>query len=45
MAEELSDVYNIGTFAEIKEMHDLGDKGLKMILMGHRRFVLIICVF
>ena len=35
----LSELYNTGTFVEIKEMQDLGDKGLRMILMGHRRFV------
>ena len=37
--ENLSEIYNVGTFVEIKEMQDLGDKGLRMILMGHRRFV------
>ena len=39
VVENLSEIYNVGTFVEIKEMQDLGDKGLRMILMGHRRLV------
>ena len=38
--DNLSEVYNVGTFVEIKELQDLGDKGLRMILMGHRRLVM-----
>ena len=30
------DLYDVGTFIQIHEMHDLGDK-LRMIVMGHRR--------
>ena len=37
--DNLSDVFNVGTFVEIKELQDLGEKGLRMILMGHRRCV------
>lgn len=32
----LDDVYSTGTFVQIHEMQDLGDK-LRMIVMGHRR--------
>ena len=34
--ERLDEVYEIGTFVHITEMHDLGDR-LRMILMAHRR--------
>lgn len=36
MADSLEDVYSTGTFVQIHEMQDLGDK-LRMIVMGHRR--------
>lgn len=36
VAESLDDIYSIGTFVQIHEMQDLGDK-LRMIVMGHRR--------
>lgn len=36
MAESLEDIYSTGTFVQIHEMQDLGDK-LRMIVMGHRR--------
>lgn len=39
--DNLSEVYNVGTFVEIKELQDLGDKGLRMILMGHRRISIV----
>ena len=42
VVENLSEIYNVGTFVEIKEMQDLGDKGLRMILMGHRRLVYLV---
>jgi len=32
----LSDLYPVGTFVQIHELQDLGDK-LRMIVMGHRR--------
>ncbi|KAI1891800.1 hypothetical protein AGOR_G00147480 [Albula goreensis] len=36
VVESLDDVYSTGTFVQIHEMQDLGDK-LRMIVMGHRR--------
>uniref|UniRef100_H3CCI0 Lon protease homolog, mitochondrial n=1 Tax=Tetraodon nigroviridis TaxID=99883 RepID=H3CCI0_TETNG len=36
VADSLEDVYSTGTFVQIHEMQDLGDK-LRMIVMGHRR--------
>lgn len=36
MADSLEDIYSTGTFVQIHEMQDLGDK-LRMIVMGHRR--------
>lgn len=36
MVESLDEVYHTGTFVQIHEMQDLGDK-LRMIVMGHRR--------
>ena len=39
MVDNLSEVFNVGTFVEIKELQDLGEKGLRMIVMGHRRSV------
>lgn len=32
----LNDVYNLGTFAQIQELQDLGDK-LRMVVVAHRR--------
>lgn len=37
MVESLDEVYHTGTFVQIHEMQDLGDK-LRMIVMGHRRY-------
>ncbi|KAL5005304.1 hypothetical protein ScPMuIL_018760 [Solemya velum] len=34
--EKLGDIHPVGTFVQITEMQDLGDK-LRMIVMGHRR--------
>lgn len=34
----LDDVYDIGTFVEITELHDVGDK-IRMIVQGHRRLI------
>ena len=34
----LEDIYQIGTFVQIQEMHDTGEK-LRMIIAGHRRFL------
>ncbi|XP_045404896.1 lon protease homolog, mitochondrial [Lemur catta] len=36
IVESLDEIYHTGTFAQIHEMQDLGDK-LRMIVMGHRR--------
>ncbi|KAI7791134.1 lon protease homolog, mitochondrial [Triplophysa rosa] len=36
VVENLDSVYHTGTFVQIHEMQDLGDK-LRMIVMGHRR--------
>lgn len=36
VVESLDAVYNTGTFVQIHEMQDLGDR-LRMIVMGHRR--------
>uniref|UniRef100_A0A674PI92 Lon protease homolog, mitochondrial n=1 Tax=Takifugu rubripes TaxID=31033 RepID=A0A674PI92_TAKRU len=36
VADSLDDIYSTGTFVQIHEMQDLGDK-LRMIVMGHRR--------
>lgn len=36
VVENLDAVYPTGTFVQIHEMQDLGDK-LRMIVMGHRR--------
>ncbi|XP_029004140.1 lon protease homolog, mitochondrial [Betta splendens] len=36
VVESLESIYSIGTFVQIHEMQDLGDK-LRMIVMGHRR--------
>lgn len=32
----LDDLYKVGTFAQIQELQDLGDK-LRMVVVGHRR--------
>ncbi|XP_039273310.2 lon protease homolog, mitochondrial-like [Styela clava] len=39
VVEDISEVYDIGTFVQIHEMVDMGDK-LRMIVMGHRRIKL-----
>uniref|UniRef100_A0A8C9CGE5 Lon protease homolog, mitochondrial n=1 Tax=Phocoena sinus TaxID=42100 RepID=A0A8C9CGE5_PHOSS len=36
VVENLDEIYHTGTFVQIHEMQDLGDK-LRMIVMGHRR--------
>uniref|UniRef100_H3B5F1 Lon protease homolog n=1 Tax=Latimeria chalumnae TaxID=7897 RepID=H3B5F1_LATCH len=36
VVESLDEIYRTGTFVQIHEMQDLGDK-LRMIVMGHRR--------
>lgn len=39
--ESLDAIYSTGTFVQIHEMQDLGDK-LRMIVMGHRRLEVIL---
>lgn len=36
----LDEIYHTGTFVQIHEMQDMEDK-LRMIVMGHRRYVLM----
>lgn len=36
LVQNVSDIYNIGTFAQIQEMQDLGDK-LRLVVTAHRR--------
>lgn len=36
VVKNLSDLYPVGTFVQIHELQDLGDK-LRMIVMAHRR--------
>lgn len=36
VVNNLSDIYSVGTFCQIQEFQDLGDK-LRMIVIGHRR--------
>lgn len=38
VVEDLNEIYQMGTFVQIHEMQDLGDK-LRMIVMGHRRYL------
>uniref|UniRef100_H2YQ98 Lon protease homolog n=1 Tax=Ciona savignyi TaxID=51511 RepID=H2YQ98_CIOSA len=39
VVEDLNrDLYSVGTFVQIHEMHDMGDK-MRMIVMGHRRYI------
>jgi len=36
VVDKLSQIHNVGTFVQIHELQDLGDK-IRMIVMGHRR--------
>ncbi|XP_017127654.1 lon protease homolog, mitochondrial isoform X1 [Drosophila elegans] len=36
LVQNLNDVYSLGTFAQIQELQDLGDK-LRMVVVAHRR--------
>lgn len=40
IVSSLDDVYNVGTFAQIHEMQDLGEK-LRLVVMAHRRIKII----
>lgn len=36
VVSDLNEIHNIGTFAQIHEMQDMGDK-LRLVVMAHRR--------
>lgn len=36
VVDKLDDIYNVGTFAQVQEMQDLGDK-LRLVVIAHRR--------
>lgn len=36
VVDKLDDIFKIGTFAQIQELQDLGDK-LRMVVVAHRR--------
>lgn len=40
IVQKLSDVFEIGTFAQIQEMQDLGDK-LRCVVTAHRRVKIV----
>ncbi|XP_055700250.1 lon protease homolog, mitochondrial isoform X2 [Phlebotomus papatasi] len=40
VVENLADIYNVGTFAQIQEMQDLGDK-LRLVVTAHRRIKIV----
>ncbi|PSN42694.1 Lon protease [Blattella germanica] len=40
VVNELNDVYPVGTFAQIHEMQDLGDR-LRLVVMAHRRIRIV----
>ncbi|XP_053684169.1 lon protease homolog, mitochondrial isoform X2 [Sabethes cyaneus] len=40
VVNNLSDIYNVGTFAQIQEMQDLGDK-LRLVVIAHRRIKVV----
>ena len=33
----LDDIYQVGSFVQITELYDTGDK-IRMVILGHRRF-------
>ena len=39
MVRSLDEVYKIGSFTQIHEIQDLGDR-LRMVVMGHRRIMI-----
>jgi ATP-dependent Lon protease len=40
LVKKLSDIYSVGTFAQIQEMQDLGDK-LRLVVTAHRRIKIV----
>lgn len=39
VVDKLDEIYNVGTFAQVQEMQDLGDK-LRIVVTAHRRIKL-----
>ncbi|XP_062715376.1 lon protease homolog, mitochondrial isoform X1 [Aedes albopictus] len=40
VVDNLTEIYNVGTFAQIQEMQDLGDK-LRLVVTAHRRIKIV----
>ena len=40
IVEKLSDIYDVGSFAHIQEMQDMGDK-LRLVVTAHRRIKIL----
>lgn len=40
VVSSLDEIYNIGTFVQIAELHDMGEK-MRMIIQGHRRIKVV----
>lgn len=40
VVQNIDDVYSIGTFAQIHEVQDLGDR-LRLVIMAHRRIKIV----
>lgn len=40
VVNNLTEIYNVGTFAQIQEMQDLGDK-LRLVVTAHRRIKIV----
>ena len=38
VAYGLEEVHDVGTFVQISELHDIGDR-MRMVVQGHRRWV------
>jgi hypothetical protein len=39
VVRSLDDVHHVGTFTQIREIQDLGDK-IRMVILGHRRITI-----
>lgn len=44
LVQKLSDIYETGTFAQIQELQDLGDK-LRLVVTAHRRIKILGQIF
>lgn len=40
IVDKLSDIYDVGSFAQIQEMQDLGEK-LRLVVTAHRRIKIV----